>query len=98
MPPEASSAPDSGSNFTETSRSVMGPGGATITLNYGHAGCGHRSALRESRGPRHHSQPGALTRAPLPTNVESEMQVGIRRGHARLGYLTCWRNDSKVPP
>src|SRR5262249_35340172 len=33
MPPEASSFPDSGSNFTETSRSIMGPSGATITLN-----------------------------------------------------------------
>src|SRR6266536_3084778 len=33
MPPEASSFPDSGSNFTETSTSVNGPTGATITLN-----------------------------------------------------------------
>src|SRR5712692_92676 len=33
MPPEASSFPDSGSNFTDTSMSVNGPGGATITLN-----------------------------------------------------------------
>src|SRR6266542_5562848 len=33
MPPEASSFPDSGSNFTDTSTSVNGPAGATITLN-----------------------------------------------------------------
>src|SRR5712692_6687690 len=32
MPPEASSLPDSGSNFTDTSTSVNGPPGATITL------------------------------------------------------------------
>src|SRR5712691_8021124 len=32
MPPEASSLPDSGSNFTDTSTSVNGPAGATITL------------------------------------------------------------------
>ena len=50
------------------------------------------------RGPRHHSQPGAVTRAPLPINLKSETQLGIRRGHARVGYLTSWLNDSKVPP
>src|SRR6266436_8452479 len=33
MPPDASSFPDSGSNFTDTSTSVNGPAGATITLN-----------------------------------------------------------------
>src|SRR5712691_1481734 len=33
MPPEASSLPDRGSNFTDTSTSVNGPAGATITLN-----------------------------------------------------------------
>src|SRR5258705_1254750 len=33
MPPEASSRPDSGSNFTDTSTSVNGPAGATITLH-----------------------------------------------------------------
>jgi hypothetical protein len=33
MPPEASSFPDKGSNFTDTSTSVKGPAGATITLN-----------------------------------------------------------------
>jgi hypothetical protein len=32
-PPEASSRPEIGLNFIETSRSVYGPGGATITLN-----------------------------------------------------------------
>src|ERR1700730_10552854 len=33
MPPEASSFPERGSNFTETSTSVKGPAGAIITLN-----------------------------------------------------------------
>ena len=32
MPPEASSFPDSGSNCTDTSRSMKGPAGAKITL------------------------------------------------------------------
>src|SRR5713101_4019929 len=33
MPPDASSFPDSGSTFTDTSTSVNGPAGPTITLN-----------------------------------------------------------------
>src|SRR6266446_10654227 len=33
MPPEASSRPEIGLNFIETSTSVNGPGGATMTLN-----------------------------------------------------------------
>src|SRR5213595_2637877 len=33
MPPEASSRPEIGLNFIDTSTSVYGPGGATITLN-----------------------------------------------------------------
>ena len=33
MPPEASSRPEIGLNLTETSTSVHGPPGATITLN-----------------------------------------------------------------
>ena len=33
MPPEASSRPEIGLNFIETSTSAYGPGGATITLN-----------------------------------------------------------------
>src|SRR5437870_775807 len=34
MPPEASSRPEIGLNFIDTSTSVYGPGGATMTLNW----------------------------------------------------------------
>src|SRR5216683_2734657 len=34
MPPEASSWPEIGLNFSDTSTSLYGPGGATMTLNW----------------------------------------------------------------
>src|SRR6266852_4419692 len=100
MPPDASSCPEIGLNFTETSTSVKGPGGATTTLNWFLvARC--TSTFLPLGAPAISSTadcPSTVVQPSIPFASKSNLSVGTLSGTLSSSTASAARNRGRHAP